>query len=331
MNIKTQLKKIFTIIGWCLLGCAGMGLLIAAIAAKNNSLCQGLVVEINGGGKAMCLNKKDVMALLENEGLKEIRDKKATSFDLLKMESLLRKNNWVKDAQLFFDNNQILKIRIQERQPVARLFTSSGGSFLLDSSGVQLALPPASLFNLPVFTGYPNEKFEWKKDSALNRQILNLAIFLKQDPFWSSQIQEVDIRAGRTFVMTPLVGNQVIEFGDGNDYENKFHRLYVFYKEVMTQTGFDQYTGIKLAFADQVVATRKQGVISKADSMQARKNVMEMIRLAEKMETDTGKIREAKPLERNTLTEQNLQGFDLPEENENKTDSNNKHQKQQQN
>jgi cell division protein FtsQ len=331
MNIKTQLKKVFTIIGWSLLGCAGMGLLVAAINAKNSSLCQGLVVEINGGGKALCLNKKEVIAMLQSEGLNDVRNKKAASFDLLKMETFLRKNSWVKDVQLFFDNNQILKIRIQERQPAARLFTVTGTSYLIDSNGVQLFLPPGAVLNLPVFTGYPHEKFELKRDSALNRQILNLAIFLNRDPFWSSQIQEVDIRTAKTFMMTPLIGNQVIEFGDGNDYENKFHRLYVFYKEVMTQTGFDKYSSIKLAYANQIVATRKPGVISKADSIQARKNVMEMIRLAEKMETDTGKIRDVKPLERNTLTEQNLQGFDLPEENENKTDTNNKHQKQQQN
>jgi hypothetical protein len=57
---------------------------------------------------------------------------------------------------------------------------------------------------------------------------------------------------------------------------------------------------------------------------------MEMIRLAQKMETDTGIIREVKPLERNTVTEQTLQGLDLPEENENQTETDNKHQKQQQ-
>jgi cell division protein FtsQ len=331
MNIKTGLKKIFTIIGWCLLGGAGMGLLVAAINAKNSSLCQGLVVEINGGGKALCLNKKDVVAILENQGLNDMRSRKATSFDLQKMESILRKNSWIRDVQLFFDNNQILKIRIQERQPVARLFTAGGNSYLIDSNGVQLFLPQGAILDLPVFTGYPDEKFGLKKDSALNRQILNLAVFLNRDPFWSDQIQEVDIRSAKTFVMTPLIGNQVIEFGDGDDYENKFHRLYVFYKEVMTQTGFDKYTGIKLGYAGQVVATRRVGVISKADSVQARNNVMEMIRLAEKMETDTEKIRDVKPLERNTVTEQSLQGYDLPEENENKTDSNNKHQKQQQN
>jgi len=69
-------------------------------------------------------------------------------------------------------------------------------------------------------------------------------------------------------------------------------------------------------------------LISRADSIQARKNVMEMIRLARKMETDSVKAREVKPLERNTVTEQSLRSYDIPEENESNNQGS-KHQKQQ--
>ena len=329
MNIKSPLKKIFTVILWCLLGGSGLAILIAAINAKNSSLCQGLEIEINGGNRAQFLNKRDLVSMLENEGLKDLSNKKTASIDLLKMENFLKKNNWIRDAQLYFDNNQKLKIRIQERQPFARIFTVSGSSYLIDSGGVQMAVPERTVFRLPVFTGYPIEKFGLRRDSALDRQIRNLAIFLNKDPFWSNQIQEVNISTTKTFLMTPLIGNQQILFGDGSDYENKFRRLFIFYKQVISQTGFEKYTGINLAYKDQVIAIRKQGLISRADSIQARKNVMEMIRIAQKMESDTSKIREVKPLEKNTITEQNLRSYDLPDENENKNETGKKLQKQQ--
>jgi cell division protein FtsQ len=329
MNIKRPLKKIFTVLLWCLLGGSGLAILIAAINAKNSSLCQGLEIEINGGDRAQFLNKKDLVSMLENEGLKDLLNKKTASFDLLKMEGLLKKNNWIRDAQLYFDNNQKLRIRIQERRPVARIFPVSGNSYFIDSGGIQMAIPERTVFRLPVFTGYPGEKFGLRRDSALDRQIRDLAIFLNKDPFWSNQIQEVNISTSKTFLMTPLIGNQQIVFGDGSDYENKFHRLFVFYKQVISQTGFEKYTGINLAYSDQVIAIRKQGLISRADSIQARKNVMEMIRMAQKMESDTSKIREVKPLEKNTITEQNLRSYDLPDENDNNSESGSKLQKQQ--
>ena len=149
--------------------------------------------------KRMFLNKKDLVAMLENNGLKDLHNKKIASFDLLKMETILRRNSWIRDVQIYFDNNQILKIRIQERQPVARLFTVSGNSFLIDSSGIQMSLSERNVFRLPVFTGYPSEKFGLGKDSAMNRQIRDLAIFLNQDPFWSCQIQEVQYQCRENF------------------------------------------------------------------------------------------------------------------------------------
>jgi cell division protein FtsQ len=130
-------------------------------------------------------------------------------------------------------------------------------------------------------------------------------------------VQEINISSSKTFRLIPLIGNQTIEFGDGNDYENKFKKLFIFYKQVMAKTGFEYYKNISVAFQSEVIATRKQGSISRADSIQARKNVLEFIRLAQKIQSDTLKIREIKPLEKNTITEQNLKGYDLPEENEN--------------
>jgi cell division protein FtsQ len=317
MNIKSSLRKFFMIVLWCLLGGSGLALLIAAINTKNSSLCNGVDVEINSGGKAFFLNKKDVANMLESEGIRDVHNKKIASFDLLKMEGILRRNSWIKDAQLYFDNNQTLRIRIQERQPIARLFTTNGSSYMIDSAGIQMALGDRNAFRLPVFTGYPSEKFGLRRDSALNHQIRDLAIFLNNNAFWSNQVQEINIGSSKTFRLTPLIGNQLIELGDGSEIENKFHKLFTFYKEVIAHAGFEYYTYINIAYGNQVVATRKQGSVSRADSIQARKNVMEFIRLAQKMQSDTVRIREVKPLERNTVTEQNLQSYDLPEDNEN--------------
>jgi cell division protein FtsQ len=316
MNLKSPLKKFFMIVLWCLLGGSGLALLIAAINAKNSSLCNGMDIEINGGGKAFFLNKKDVMNMLESEGIKDLHNKKVASFDLLKMETVLRRNSWIRDAQLYFDNTQTLKVRVQERLPVARLFAANNSSYLIDSAGMQMALGERNAFRLPVFTGYPSERFGMKHDSALSHQIRNLAIFLNNNSFWSNQVQEINISSSKTFRLIPLIGNQIIEFGDGNDYENKFQKLFVFYKEVLAKTGFEYYKSINVAFQNEVIATRKQGSISRADSIQARKNVLEFIRLAQKIQSDTLKIREIKPLEKNTITEQNLRSYDLPEENE---------------
>ncbi len=314
MNIRTPFKKIISVVLWCALGGAVLALLVAAINKKNSNLCKGMDIQINAEGKETFLDKKEVFLRLEKEGLKDLEDKRVQAFDLQKLENALRRNAWIKDAQLYFDNNQVLKVQITQRQPVARIFMVSGNSYYIDSSGKQLPLAGRVPVKLPVFTGYPSEKMGLHADSALDHQIKALSFFLNQDPFWSGAIEQVNITSSKTFEMIPLIGSQVIEFGDGNDYVNKFRRLFIFYKNVMIKSGFEKYARIKLEYAGQVIGTRRGGPVSKTDSLQALRNVMDMIRTARKMEADTSRIREVKPLEKNPITEQDLKSYDFPEE-----------------
>jgi len=259
------------------------------------------------------IDKKEVVRLLAPNGIAQWNQKRLASFDLQQLESRIRNNAWVNDVQLFFDNNERLQVRITERQPVARIFAADGKTFYIDSSGVQLPVADRLALRLPLFTGYPPDHFaRHGHDSLLSQQVRMLAGFVASDSFWSAAIEQINIVGGHQFEMVPVIGNHIIEFGDGNDYQEKFHRLLLFYQQVMAVKGFDSYARVKLAFAGQVVGTRKGGYMSRGDSLLAIKNVRELIRTAQRMESDTARLRDMKPLEHNNMTEQTLQGYDLP-------------------
>lgn len=111
--------------------------------------------------------------------------------------------------------------------------------------------------------------------------------------------------------MVPVIGNHLIEFGDGNDYIEKFHRLLVFYKEVASRTSFDRYSRLDVRFAEQVIGTRRGSDISRNDSLQAIKNIQQLIRSSQQWQADSVKQQVTRPLEHNTITEQSLTGYDL--------------------
>lgn len=315
MNIPAPIKRIVTIACWIGLGGGVLGLLIAAINAKNSARCKGMEVRINGNVRGMVVDRQEITRLLATEGVNDIRQQMVAGLDLHKLESALRRNPWVREANIFVDNNEMLQVRVSEKQPVARVFNLSGKSWLLDSTGSLLPLTGKTPMRLPVFTGYPGETFgRHGHDSALNAQIRNLSRFLNQDSFWCRAIEQVNITPARTFELTPLIGNQVIEFGDGNDIEGKFRRLMLFYRQVMAKTGFAKYERIKVEFAGQVIGTKRGGYVSRADSLQAIRNVMDMIRAVHRLEADSASApRQVKPLE-TAPTEQSLQGLDIPEE-----------------
>jgi cell division protein FtsQ len=72
-----------------------------------------------------------------------------------------------------------------------------------------------------------------------------------------AQISQVDITPDDTFEMIPVVGNHVIDFGDGTDYDKKFRRLLLFYQQVLSKTGMDVYERLNVQYARQVIGVKK--------------------------------------------------------------------------
>ncbi|HEX9510893.1 MAG TPA: hypothetical protein VF939_10435 [Puia sp.] len=309
---KVNIRKIFVVTFWCIAGAGVLVLLVAAIKYRNNKTCKGYKIEISGPSGELFIGKKEINGLLASAGAGQWKDRPTQSFDLRRMESVLEKNVWIRDAQLFFDNNGVLQVNVIEREPAARIFTESGNSFYIDSSGVQLPLSDKLPVKLPVFTDYPAPGIrQHGEDSVLTVQIRQLSAFIRNDPFWMAQIAQIAITSDRGFELVPTIGNHVIEFGDGDDYQQKFHRLFVFYKEVLSRTGFDKYSRIDVAYAGQVVGTRKGSEGTRFDSLQGMKNIQQLIRTAQQLQADTVRQQNVRPLERNTQTEQTLTNYDL--------------------
>lgn len=343
MAINVNIRKFLFVVVWCVAGSGMLILLVAAIKQRNNKTCSGYRIGITGSGteegSGLFIDKKEVENLLAAIGTGSTGSGGASatsstspagasagavkwigrpilSFDLPRMESVLEKNAWIRDAQLFFDNNGILQVNVIEREPVARVFTTEGNSFYIDSSGVELPLSDKLTAELPVFTGYPAKRSRLHgADSLLAVQVRSLSAYIRKDPFWMAQITQVDITPARTFEMVPLIGDHVIAFGDGSDYEQKFHRLFIFYKEVLSRAGFDKYSRIDVEYAGQVIGTRKGSEETKTDSLQGMRNIRQLIRTAQQLQPDTTRQQNMRPLERNQQTEQTLTGYDLVPDN----------------
>jgi cell division protein FtsQ len=71
-----------------------------------------------------------------------------------------------------------------------------------------------------------------------------------------AQVSQIDIQPDRTFDMIPVVGNHIIEFGDGTDYDKKFKRLLLFYQQVLSKTGMDVYQKVNVQYARQVIGVK---------------------------------------------------------------------------
>jgi cell division protein FtsQ len=255
MKKKRSVRKLLLVGFWLCIAAGTMVLLVAAMNSQSSKTCKGYNIRIKGKVDQWFLDKKDIAGLLTTQG--GLQGKAIKSFDLRKMENQLKSNVWVKDAELYFDNSRILQVRVEERMPMARLFTVTGNSFYIDTSGEKLPLSDKFSARLPVFTGFPSEKDKLNgADSVLMRDIIKISDYLVHDDFWMAQVSQIDIQPDRSFEMIPVVGNHIIQFGDGTDYEKKFKRLLLFYQQVLSKTGMDAYQKLNVRYARQVIAVK---------------------------------------------------------------------------
>ncbi|MFT3825229.1 MAG: cell division protein FtsQ/DivIB [Chitinophagaceae bacterium] len=278
MKIKRSIRKMIIVGFWLIAGSGVLILLIAAIRSRNHQVCEGYAVDISGPKEQWFMNKKDVVDLLTKNGTVVLKGKPIQEIDLRRIEERMEKDPWVKNVELFFDNNEMLQVKVEEREPVARIFTVGGNSFYVDSSGEQLPLSEKLSARVPVFTSYPTEKIKLRgADSLLVQQVKQLSAFILKDPFWMAQVSQIDITPVRTFEIIPTIGSHVVEFGDGSDYEKKFKRLLRFYQQVLNKTGMNAYERINVQYDKQVIGIKKGAPMSRYDSLQAVRNVAAMI------------------------------------------------------
>ena len=279
---------------WMVIGSGMLVLLIAAMGKQRKNACKDYFIIIKGGeAKDFFLNETDVVRLLKAATKGNIKGQQKSSFNLQQMENLLEENVWIKDAQLYFDNKDVLHVSVEERVPVARIFTNSGKTFYIDENEKGIPLSENMSIKVPVFTGVPDKEKRSKKDSLLIHTIRTTAQFISNNFFWTSQVAQIDVTPSNAdgsleFEMVPVIGNHIVKLGSGENIEQKFNRLFIFYKQVSARSGFDKYKTIDVRYEGQVIGGKSEN--PKIDSVQLRKNVENLLQQIKKIESENEAI-----------------------------------------
>jgi len=298
MNTKQTIRKVLFVLLWVVIGAGMITLLVAAIGRKKKEVCSDYVITIKAAEKNFFVDEKDILKLVSAATDGAIKGQPFSDIKMRKVEELLKENEWIQDAELWIDNKNVLNVTVTEREPVARVFTTTGNTFYIDSTTKRMSLSDKMSARVPVFTGFPEKKIWSSKDSALMMDVKNIACYVKQDTFWNSQVSQLDIvNCGFNcwqFEMIPVVGNHTAKFGNAENIDQKFGRLYTFYQQVLSKAGFDKYPVIDVQYKGQVVASKEKptGAI---DSVQLRRNVEKLLQQSRQAQNDSiGAVKPAK-------------------------------------
>ena len=250
-------KQILGNILWSIAAALLVLLFIISWRAKEEKKCASVNVELVGENTvALFMDEKEILQIINDKGIKA--GLSIESVNLNELEKNLQSIKWVKHAEMFLDNQQALQIKIEQRIPIARIFTSSGNSFYIDKEGWKLPLKQLTVLRLPVFTGFPSDQEKLSSpDSLLLKDILHFTKAIEQDSFFMAQIAQINIASNGDFEMVPSVGEHTVLIGAVDNIEDKLNRLYSFYKQVWVQTGVNAYQVLDCRFDHQIVALKK--------------------------------------------------------------------------
>ena len=237
------MKAVYTIIKWFVL--ISSLSIIFSFTNKNRKSQIANLNNIEIDYEKFVNNDKVIKYLTKNHDLFDSTLISDIDFDSI--EKALNEHPYIKKAEIYTDQNGQVNLYLKNRIPYVRVINSTD-DFYLDSKMKMFPLNDNYTENVMIITG---------KFILTDTKAKKLITLINNNDFWRSQITQIHFIEEEDVILITRVGDQLIEFGDLNNQEDKLNNLNIFYKKVMPVQGWDKYSKVSLKFNNQIVCTKK--------------------------------------------------------------------------
>ncbi len=214
----------------------------------DGGICKNVDVVVVDTLKSHFIGKKDVENMLKKAGVVAV-GKNMNEINTSLIENKLEENQLIKKAECYKTPGGTLKIEIFQKVPIMRVIATSG-NYYIDNEGT--IMPPSENFSayLPLVTGNVEKSFATTK-------LYEFALFLQNNQYWDSQIEQIYVNSNKEIELTSRIGNFQIILGDLDNYKENLEKLKLFYEKGLNEVGWNRYSVINLKYKNQVVCTKK--------------------------------------------------------------------------
>lgn len=249
LNIRREIKVAVSLLA--------ISFLIAFSERKQGgSVCKDIVVELDNLHGNHFLDEADVMKLVEGSGQK-IKGVGIDRIDLKTIEKKIKYDKHILDAELFGDLKGNLIVNVELRRPIARIVQSDAPDAYIAEDGVVMPVSEKYTSRVILISGPFVKKFLEDEDLTKSEegiQLKQMIEFINEDDFWKAQIAQLDINSNGKITIYPQITGQRVEFGRAENFETKFKKLMIFYKEILPQRGWTRYERVNLEYEGQIIA-----------------------------------------------------------------------------
>jgi cell division protein FtsQ len=249
LNFRKEIKVAVSVLA--------ISFLIAFSEHKQDGLlCKNIVIELDNTTENHFLDEADIMKLVEGSG-QAIKGTSLDHINLKAIETRLKYDKHILDADLFGDLKGNLIVNVELRRPIARIVQENAPDAYIAEDGVIMPVSENYTSRVVLISGgYVKSLLESEDLHKLEegKQLLELIEFVNEDKFWKAQIAQLDINSSGKITIYPQVTGQIVQFGKAEEIESKFRKLMIFYKEILPQRGWTRYERVNLEYEGQVIA-----------------------------------------------------------------------------
>ena len=248
-NIKRELK-ITAIL-------AVVFVLIAFSERKQGSVSvKDIVIKIENIEGNQFIDEGDIIDLMQLDE-ENLKGASLDKLNLKQIESRIKMNRFIKDAQLYSDLKGNLVVKATLRRPVARLIRNDGPDGYIAEDGTVMPVSDKFTTRVVLISGSYIRgllSLENLNKTEETKNLMTMLDMIREDDFWRAQIAQLDIDSKGHINIMPQIGGQTIEFGVADNLETKFKKMKIFYKEILPQRGWNTYKRVNLEYEGQIIA-----------------------------------------------------------------------------
>jgi len=213
-------------------------------ARNNNRRVSKIDIEFKGDDNLFITHDNVSKLLIQNE--QPVTSITKEVLVLNDLENALNLNPMIKQAQVFVNVEGTLTATVEQKKPIARVFTNA--SYYIDDNGSFMPLSQNYSARVPLVTGTV------EKNNLGN--IFHLAKKIQTDEFLKTHV--VEIRQEQNMQLRLKLRKQAftVYLGTLKQLDKKINNLKAFYKKALKDNTLKDYKIVDLKFDNQVICTK---------------------------------------------------------------------------
>ena len=229
-----------------IIGLVALVVFLFAFSSNRNNTRKvaGLDVKFKGENNLFITHNNVSKLLIQNK--QPVTNVSKEVLDLNRLESALNLNPMIKKAQVYIDIQGALTAEIEQKKPIARVYTNA--SYYIDDEGSYMPLSSNHSARVPLVTGFV------EKNTLDN--IYKIAKKVDKDEFLKKHIVEIHQNEDLSIELRLRNRDFRVQLGSLKMLDKKINNLKAFYKKALNDKILDTYTIVNLRFDNQVVCTK---------------------------------------------------------------------------